>query len=1314
MRSGWVDVGTLLDTPVTRLAGVPAKAHARAAPRGRRGSRDTRRSSRTHGQRRRRHRHADAPARRRHTRAAGADRRRSQPPLRLLWDLVTVTPRRERARRAARHRRRDPPGPGLQAREVPRHLPRRRHRPAPARARAPATATRARRADRRRRSAGPRCRSSSAAARDERGLRHLRGRRGQHARRHRRRRHRRRACAPVPRVSANYRVGSGAAVPGARRALAGPQAGAEPRGGAQPGAAGGRRRPRPARPAPHVRAALGAHVRPRRLARRLRGRRRARARRRPAPPRPGRGIPASSGALVRVYVGDDDGAPSTSARTALREQADPNRPVVVLQADRAHDVPCALASRSTRRTCRRTSIAARPRASLLDGLFAPGVARASASRSTAAGSRRRATVPGRAWPSTTCSCVDRTVGRQLVRSRHAAPASSPARAATSTSPPERPVRGRRGDCSCERDDRARRLRAGATPTSCGRCCPRSTARGQPVARRARGRCGSCSSASALRPRSCAAASTGCGTTSRSSRCDDWVIPYIADARGHEPRRRRWTPRGQRLDVANTIYYRRRKGTLGLARGARRRRHRLGEPRASSSSARSPARGTGSTPRSGGPPTADDPAGARLPAARRGARRPAHGDARGRARRPAQRRRRGRHRHRVRRVPPPRSTSAAGRARSAGTASPSSASSSGARRASPSTGRRRCRCAGCPGHYAFDPTGRQIALLQADDRAARGLRRALAPPGRVAGAGAAVAARLGRGARLSRDAAARGRGPIRARRSGRIAVGARSAGQLPLDEDDVEVWPEVGRFKLGAGTPRQRRGRLPLRAASRGSAPGPTTAAGSASTRRPIPAPVTASAAAPRSTCATRWLALAGTGTVVVTDGLTSTAVGARRHRRRADRHVSSAPPTSAAPWSGSPPATPWVLPGAAPAGRTAATAAARGPPASAARTSSCAAASTRSSVSCCTLDPGNERRSARAADDRGSRRSTAARSRRRGCGSRGRSGTLIVDRSIVGPIRARQRRRRRDADDRPTRSSRACRRTHGPALAADRRLRPRRPRPPAEPQARPPHDLASPGSSPPARPRPSTPTSTARRSPTRRSTALVRRPQRASSPARRSATPRASPTAHLGEGNRRPPWPGRPATRSPRSTADCSRRRSRSSLRDAALAVSHRARRASPHHRARHGLRPPPRVQRVDPRRRRVRRRRPGRLRPLQRLVRPAACCRASTRASQSRPAHPLFTSRRFGEAGYAQLSRGADAAILGSDDRGHAEHPRGQPRRLRDGRRLRGAAAGQGALAADQARRVPACGTDPGADHHAARRMPTAETKRGTPWPPT
>ena len=45
-------------------------------------------------------------------------------------------------------------------------------------------------------------------------------------------------------------------------------------------------------------------------------------------------------------------------------------------------------------------------------------------------------------------------------------------------------------------------------------------------------------------------------------CDDWVIPYIGDLLGTNLVAG-LDPRGQRLDVAKTIYYRRRKGTLAI-------------------------------------------------------------------------------------------------------------------------------------------------------------------------------------------------------------------------------------------------------------------------------------------------------------------------------------------------------------------------------------------------------------------------------------------------------------------------------------------------------------------------------------------------------------------------------------------------------------------------------------------------------------------------------------------------------------------------------------------------------------------------------
>jgi predicted phage baseplate assembly protein len=74
--------------------------------------------------------------------------------------------------------------------------------------------------------------------------------------------------------------------------------------------------------------------------------------------------------LVHVYVGDDDGA-VTAARTALAEQADPNRPIVVIPATR-------------RRVSLKLTLLVDPayvlddvvtaaRAALVTGLFAPGV-----------------------------------------------------------------------------------------------------------------------------------------------------------------------------------------------------------------------------------------------------------------------------------------------------------------------------------------------------------------------------------------------------------------------------------------------------------------------------------------------------------------------------------------------------------------------------------------------------------------------------------------------------------------------------------------------------------------------------------------------------------------------------------------------------------------------------------------------------------------------------------------------------------------------------------------------------------------------------
>ncbi len=61
----------------------------------------------------------------------------------------------------------------------------------------------------------------------------------------------------------------------------------------------------------------------------------------------------------------------------------------------------------------------------------------------------------------------------------------------------------------------------------------------------------------------------------------------------------------------------------------------------------------------------------------------------------------------------------------------------------------------------------------------------------------------------------------------------------------------------------------------------------------------------------------------------------------------------------------------------------------------------------------------------------------------------------------------------------------------------------------------------------------------------------------------------------------------------------------------------------------------------------------------------------------------------------------------GVPEHPLGQPQRIRDGRLLRAGSLDQGALAADQARRVPAGGPDRSADSDAAVRCGSRDEER-------
>jgi hypothetical protein len=80
--------------------------------------------------------------------------------------------------------------------------------------------------------------------------------------------------------------------------------------------------------------------------------------------------PVEQRPTVRVYVGDDAGA-LASARAALRAQTDPNRPLTVVAA-----VPCQAALRLVLRldgSYVAEAVYAQVRAAVLDGLFAPGV-----------------------------------------------------------------------------------------------------------------------------------------------------------------------------------------------------------------------------------------------------------------------------------------------------------------------------------------------------------------------------------------------------------------------------------------------------------------------------------------------------------------------------------------------------------------------------------------------------------------------------------------------------------------------------------------------------------------------------------------------------------------------------------------------------------------------------------------------------------------------------------------------------------------------------------------------------------------------------
>jgi len=350
-------------------------------------------------------------------------------------------------------------------------------------------------------------------------------------------------------------------------------------------------------------------------------------------------------------------------------------------------------------------------------------------------------------------------------------------------------------------------------------------------------------------------------------CDDWVIPYIA-ALVDTNLVPAMDARGQRLDVANTINYRRRKGTLGLV-------EQLAadvtgwECRAVEFFRRLARRRHGLDPEIGRPADSDDPGAARRLQLAEGL------------------------------VGLLTSTSAGGWAdlrAAAGAAATGTAfdelhhrvdvrrgvgalgwygihkiglflwrsQSIGVERATP------VPVAGCPGHFAFDPTGRQIALWQVDDRPPEGYGERWRPLAewQVPGPLSQLVYDAVRAARETPPPAGAWPDPLAELWPGSLSVSPTGAGS-PLDEQDVQVWPEVGRFEVTAGSQVEVGYHYGL-FSHIGAGPYDRRRTGVATAADPLP--VTRVDGGSAVDLRNALAALPDTGTVVVTDGLTSTAV----------------------------------------------------------------------------------------------------------------------------------------------------------------------------------------------------------------------------------------------------------------------------------------------------------------------------------------------------------------------------------------------------------------------------------------------------------
>jgi hypothetical protein len=178
-------------------------------------------------------------------------------------------------------------------------------------------------------------------------------------------------------------------------------------------------------------------------------------------------------------------------------------------------------------------------------------------------------------------------------------------------------------------------------------------------------------------------------------------------------------------------------------------------------------------------------------------------------------------------------------------------------------------AGCPDHYAVDPTGRQIGLWQADDRPAEGYGERWTPPAQWQVPGPLTQALYDAVRAEQATPPSENAYPDPDARFQPRSFAVRLLDDPdPLSEDMIRLWPEVGRFAVPSGT-----GQIE---ASYHYGLFSRIGAGPYDRRRigvgPVPDPAPAAAVPSGPTLPVALTVLGQTGTLVVTDALTSTAV----------------------------------------------------------------------------------------------------------------------------------------------------------------------------------------------------------------------------------------------------------------------------------------------------------------------------------------------------------------------------------------------------------------------------------------------------------